>query len=452
MRPLITPEEMRRVDAGATEPLEHIIERVGALVAMEAIALMGGTYGRRVVVVAGPGNNGADGRAAARHLEHRGVCCVVFDPDVSAIPACDLVIDAAFGTGLSRDYRAPAIPDGTLVLAIDIASGHDGLTGEAHGRPFRADRTVVLGALKPGNLFEPARSAGGDRRIVDIGLDATELITPSSHEIEAPDVAAWLPTRPADTHKWKAACWVIAGSPGMAGAAELTVRGAQRGGASYVRLSSPGSALTGSFAEAVMASMSKNFETPDIDRFASMVIGPGLGRDPGQTAAFFDLVERVDLPMVLDADALWHLGSLSRSQAADALANRVVPAVLTPHDGEFFRIWNGPPGSDRIAAAQAAAEEFGAVMLLKGPTTVIAAPESPAFVMSAGTTQLASAGTGDVLAGLIGAFLALGMAPHLAAASAAFVHAQAAELGPRNGLVAGDLPDLVTAALKTITD
>lgn len=449
MRPIITPEEMRRVDDAATEPLSSIIDRVGALVAMQAIDLLGGTYGRRVVVVAGPGNNGADGRAAAKHLTHRGLRCTVIEVGEPLPANCDLVIDAAFGTGLSRGYDAPTVPARAMVLSVDIPSGYDGLTGASLGVPFEADRTVVLGALKPGNLFEPARSGGRARSVVDIGLDATEAISPRSYLVEASDVAQWLPGRSADTHKWKAACWVVAGSPGMEGAADLTARGAQRGGAPYVRLSSPGGAAVKTGAEIVTASMSVDLETPEIGRFAAVVVGPGLGRDPKLTDPLFDLIGRASLPLVLDADALWHLGT-DRVRAQVVLKQRTIPAVLTPHDGEFARLFGSVPGADRIEAAQHAANQLGSVFLLKGATTVIAAPGVPAFVMADGDTRLATAGTGDVLAGLIGAFLGLGLGPHHGASAAAFVHAKAAALGAQHGFIAGDLPDLIPAAIEAL--
>ncbi len=450
MRPLITPEEMRRVDAAATEPLTSIIERVGALVAMHAIDMMGGTYGRRVVVLAGPGNNGADGRAAARYLGRRGVRCTVLATDETPgeLPSCDLVIDGAFGTGLSRDFHAPVVDESSLVLSIDIPSGFDGLTGQAKGSPFRAHRTVVLDALKPGNLFEPARSASGELRIIDIGLDATELIDPSSFKLEAADIAAWLPTPQPATHKWKSACWVVAGSPGMIGAAELTVRGAQRGGATYIRLSAPGVAAI-AVTEAVVTAMTAAFDTEDAHRFAAMVVGPGLGRDENHTEGLLNLMQRVELPLVIDADALWHLKD---ADTASFLKRRVVPAVLTPHDGEFVRAFGFKPGTDRIEAARFAAEESGCVVLLKGPTTVIAAPGRPSYVMAEGDSRLATAGTGDVLSGLIGALLARGMAPREAAAAGAFVHARAAAAGSRSGFVAGDLPRLLPVIFDDLVE
>lgn len=435
------------MDDAATEPLETIIKRVGALVAIEAIAMMGGTYGRRVIVLAGPGNNGADGKAAATFLEQRGVRVSSLPPDVRSVPTCDLVIDAAFGTGVSREYLAPHIPAGIPVLSIDVPSGFDGLTGEALGTPIQASRTIVLGALKPGLLFEPARSACGERIVVDIGLDATDTITPSAYEIEAEDIVGWLPARHPETHKWKSACWVVGGSAGMTGAAILAARGAQRGGAGYVRLSipetSPSAEVSQMIADLVVVAMDEKLRAPDIDRFASMVVGPGLGRAATMTAHVLDLIAESTVPMVVDADALWHLGD----DSAGLLARRTGATVLTPHDGEFRGLTGELPGPNRVDAAVALARQTQSVVLLKGATTVVAAPSGPAHVVANGDVRLATAGSGDVLAGLIGALLARGMPAQLAASAGAFVHAHAASLGYADGLVASDLPDLVARAL-----
>ena len=158
MIPVVTPDEMRAVDAAALEPVDVLVDRAGRAVARAAVRMLGGVYGRRVVVVAGPGNNGADGRVAATVLERRGVRVQVVSPDeLDVLVGIDLVIDAAYGTGLSRPYEFPEVAPGVPVLAVDIPSGVDGLTGESLGRPRRADETVTFAALKPGLLHEPGR-------------------------------------------------------------------------------------------------------------------------------------------------------------------------------------------------------------------------------------------------------------------------------------------------------
>ena len=229
MIPIFTPEEMAAVDAAAPEPVSVLIERAGAAVARSALELLGGGYGRRVVVLAGKGNNGADGRVAARHLERRGVRVLLVDAldAPSVLPSCDLVIDAAYGTGFHGEHHPPD-PGGAPVLAVDIPSGVAGLTGEVGGRALAAVRTVTFAALKPGLVLEPGRSLAGDIELVDIGLDVRSA---RMGLVERDDVAAWLPHRPVESHKWKTAVLVVAGSPGMTGAAHLAARAAQRAGA-----------------------------------------------------------------------------------------------------------------------------------------------------------------------------------------------------------------------------
>ena len=208
--------------------------------ARAALDLLGGSYGRRVVVLAGKGNNGNDGRAAARRLAAAGVRVVVIEATAAPcrLPPCDLVIDAAYGTGFRGTFTAPILPDpAPPVLAVDIPSGVSGLTGEAAGSPLAATRTVTFAALKPGLLLGDGPDLAGEVTVADIGLDTSSAV---AHLVEAADVAGWLPSRPRSSHKWRAACWIIAGSPGMTGAAHLASRAAQRAGAGYVRLSSPG--------------------------------------------------------------------------------------------------------------------------------------------------------------------------------------------------------------------
>ena len=194
MIPVVTPEEMGAIDAAAPEPVDVLIGRAGAAVAQAAIDLLGGTYGRRVVIVAGKGNNGNDGRDAAARLERRGVRVQVIPADLApaALPPADLVIDAAYGTGFRGTYEAPD-PGDAPVLAVDVPSGVDGLTGVASGRPLRAVRTVTFAALKPGLLFHDGLVLAGDVHTADIGLDVSSATV---HQIEASDVAAWLPDGP----------------------------------------------------------------------------------------------------------------------------------------------------------------------------------------------------------------------------------------------------------------
>ena len=451
MLPVLTPDEMAAVDAAAPEPVDVLIERAGAAIGRAALGILGGTYGRRVVVVAGKGNNGNDGRAAARRLERRGVRVRVVPAQDAPerLPASDLVVDAAYGTGFRGEYQAPD-PAGAPVLAVDIPSGVDGLTGAAGGQPAAAVRTVTFAALKPGLLFHPGRALAGEVTVADIGLDTSGATVGL---VEGADVAGWVPTRPADSHKWRSAVMIVAGSPGMTGAAHLAARAAQRAGAGMVRVATPGlDADPGLPTEAVgVGAPPAGWEAHvlgQLERIGALVLGPGLGLGAPTVASIQHLVgESGAVPLVVDGDGLTALGN----GAAEILARRgpEAPVVLTPHDGEFARLAGGPPGNDRIAAARRLAADCGAIVLLKGPTTVVAHPDGRVRLSAVGDARLATAGTGDVLSGMIGALLAQGADAFDAAAGAAWLHGRAAREGPSVGLVASDLIAALPAVLAT---
>ena len=238
MIPIVTPEEMAAIDAAAPEPVDVLIERAGSAVARLAREMLGGTYGRTVNVIAGKGNNGNDGRVAGARLQERGVRVRYFDAAACPprLPAADLVIDAAYGTGFHGEWWAPRVGR-SPVLAVDIPSGVDGLTGAAGRGALAADRTVTFAALKPGLVIGAGRHLAGDVEVVDIGLDTRRA---RAHLVEADDVASWWRPRPPTAHKWSRAVRVVAGSPGMTGAAHLAAAAAQRAGSGYVSLSSPG--------------------------------------------------------------------------------------------------------------------------------------------------------------------------------------------------------------------
>jgi NAD(P)H-hydrate epimerase len=456
MQPVVTPAEKGVIDAAAPEPVDVLIDRAGAAVARTARRMLGGTYGRRVVVVAGKGNNGADGRAAAARLREAGVRTVEVDAadPPPTLPPCDLVIDAAYGTGFRGSYEAPALTGPRPpVLAVDIPSGVSGLTGAASGSPMAADETVSFAAWKPGLLWGAGPELAGDVEVVDIGLDTSSA---TAHLLEPSDVAAWLPARPRESHKWKSAVWVVAGSAGMTGAAHLAARAAMRAGAGYVRLSSPGLADDGRRPiEAVGHDIAATGWSSDviaqIDRFRALVVGPGLGVGDDVTTDVRALVAGATVSTLVDGDGLTALGAA----AADTIARRNPEAgavVLTPHDGEFARLAGDAPSEDRIGAARGLAAATGAVVLLKGSTTVVAHPDGQALVVCAGDARLATAGTGDVLSGVIGALLARGLPGFEAAAAGAWLHGRAARHGPSEGLVASDLPDLVPAVLAELAE
>jgi hydroxyethylthiazole kinase-like uncharacterized protein yjeF len=447
MKPIITPEEAARLDAAATEPVETLMERAGLGVALAAVRL-GAGYGTRVLVLAGPGNNGGDAYVAARYLRRRGVAVEVRglgypkregSPARSAAAAavaagvpvrplgapepCDLLIDGLFGAGFRGEMAQPAAAWTTLpvpVVAVDLPSGLDGGDGSVRGAAFTARHTVTFHALKVGHLFGEGPDRCGSVEVVDIGMAGGEPELRLCEEADAP-----VPTRPRTAHKWSAgAVLVVGGSPGIAGAAALAGRAAVNFGAGYVRLACPGAL------QPMLAAVDPSLTTVGIgkgrafsaasagavlaagERFDVMALGPGLG--PGRQAFVAALLEGWERPLVLDADAIAAAG-------VAGLAARRHPTVITPHAGEFRRL-TGEVADYRQAAALAG--RTGAVVLLKGNPTVVAGRER--WVVASGGPELATLGTGDVLTGMLAALIARGLDSETAARSAAFRHGRAA--------------------------
>jgi NAD(P)H-hydrate epimerase len=450
-----------------------LVDRAGGAVARGARRLLGGAYGRRVVVVCGKGNNGADGRIAGQRLADWGARVDRFDLAAFERPRfdrslgrADLAVDAMFGTG----FRGPLEGDAAFaaealsaaacaVLAVDIPSGVDGLTGVVRGPAVEAEATVCMAALKPGLVFYPGAALAGTVHVAPIhsgtprspgGIDPCTP-SPSLGVTERADVAAWLPRRGYESHKWSVGgVFVVGGSQGMTGAAMLAGRAALRAGAGIVVAGLPGDAArAASGSEVITRSLPATAAgaldedavkdvLDGLDRFGALVVGPGLGLAPPTVAAVRRLVAEAPVPLVLDADGLNALdGDLG------LLASRPAPTVVTPHAGEYARLAGEPVGEDRVAAARRLAERSGAVVLLKGSRTVVADPSGRAAVNLTGGPWLATAGTGDVLSGVVGALAALGLPAFQAAAAGAWIHGFAGELHQPSqqhaGLVAGDL-------------
>jgi len=614
--PVVTPEEMAAIDKAAiaelshehSKPLEVLISRAGEAVAAKARQMLversGQCYGQRVLVLAGKGNNGKDGKEAARRLRSWGVQVLVVDmanrhidnteidshktdthkadspkaepsetdfhkvgpkeinpheatnndgspfrvaPPASFAPI-DLIIDAAYGTGLSRPYELPEfirdLPKDIPVLAVDIPSGVCGLTGELLGEALPADATVTFGAYKPGLLFGEGKKLSGQVEMAGIGLDASNA---KAHLFTAGSLAALLPERDANAHKWNAACWVVGGSPGMAGAPSLAASAAYRAGAGYVRVSTPAAASPDA-AILPPAALSPTPDTsvtptPEVNsqstaeiggdtnpasflgvqeavgfalpaqcwsevviqassKFHSLVVGPGLSaseetRKSVQHLLASEAVTSGWLAMVIDGGALEALGqglletplktaslkaeppkteplktaslktasltteplkTVSQSDGEPTKQSGAGPqvilspqVVLTPHDREYAYLLGSPPDADRIKASRELAAATGAVVLLKGSTTVIAHPDGSVLLSAAGDQRLATAGTGDVLAGIIGALLAQKLDAFHAAALGAELHGRAARLGSASGLLASDIGTLLPQVMQKLS-
>lgn len=459
MIPIVTPQQMAAIDAAAPEPVDELIDRAGHATARLALQMLGGAYGRTVEVIAGGGNNGADGRSAAAYLTRHGVKVRVVDAAMGlpALPSCHLVIDAAFGTGFRGEWIAPDIEstDGgrPLVLAVDIPSGVNALTGAAGPGVLRADRTITFQALKPGLVFGAGRELGGEVIVVDIGLDVSSA---DHHLIGVDDVRMWWAPRASDAHKWHGAVRIVAGSSGMLGAGRLCAAAAARAGAGLVALSSPGidpGARDEIIQHPIPAEGFDDAVLEDLDRFGSLVIGPGLGREESTIAGVRRLIADAAVPVVVDGDGIF-ASAWSADGAGPLLRARGLPTVITPHDGEYALLRGAAPGADRVVAARELADDLDCTVLLKGPTTVVAAPArdgaGATYVIDHGDQRLATAGSGDVLAGMIGAALAGGVEAGRAAAAAAWLHAEAGRRGWPRGLLAGDIVDLIPTALSAL--
>ena len=449
---------MRAADDAALSAVgggDVFIKRAGHAVARVARTMLGGTYGRRVLVIAGKGHNGDDGRVAAEWLTEWGASVQVLDATEAAgqlidSRVTDLVIDAAYGIGFHGTWSPPFVLD-VPVLAVDIPSGLNALDGTVEGGVLVADRTVTFASVKTGMLFGDGPSLCGEIDIVDVGIDPLDDV--STYLVESTDVATWLPPRDRLAHKWDHAVRVVAGSTGMAGAASLVSAAAMRAGAGMVHLSWRGDAhaVTPPTEVVGRALPDHNWAqdlSSDIHRFASLVIGPGLGRGDDIGVEVRNVLSTCDVAMVVDGDGIG--ASVDPRAGHSALTARTAVTVLTPHDGEFATLGGDVANTDRIAATRELASRTGCTILRKGPTTVIADPDGAVYLVVAGDERLATAGSGDVLSGIIGAFLARGLSAHEAAAAAAYVHGMAGSSCASEGTIARDVVAMISDVLTEV--
>jgi NAD(P)H-hydrate epimerase len=383
----------------------------------------------------------------------------------------DIIVDALFGTGLSRgldgvaaDLIARVNAAEKPVLAIDIPSGVDANTGAVRGIAVRAAATATFATRKPGHLLYPGRELSGKVEVADIGIP-NEVIASTGSGLAVNTPALWLDVLPRlrlDGHKYdRGHALVVSGDVGHTGAARLAARGALRVGAGLVSVVTPTEALAVNAAQ-LTAIMLRLCDTPkefaDLltdPRFNAIALGPALGVGPG-TRDWVQTALATDRGTVLDADALTSFAGEPGELAALIAAERTKPVVITPHEGEFRRLFSGDDpgvkpvhGGSKLDRARAAAKFTGAITILKGADTVIAAPDGRAAINANGSPYLGTAGSGDVLGGIVAGLLAQGMSGFEAACAAVWIHAEAGtRFGP--GLVAEDIPELLPSVLREL--
>jgi hydroxyethylthiazole kinase-like uncharacterized protein yjeF len=491
---VLTTAEMQRADRltiAAGTPGFALMLSAGQAVAEAAMDLV---EAGPILVVAGPGNNGGDGFVAAAELAARGrevsviLLCerdslqgdaalaargwkypvLPFNPQAIGRPA--LIIDALFGAGLSRpvegdprDLIEAINANGAPVLAVDLPSGINGDTGAVMGVAVRAIETVTFFRRKPAHLLLPARIHCGRVRVADIGIDPVVLeeIKPRTFENVPQFWRNAFPVPRIDGHKYaRGHAIVVSGGIATTGAARLSGRGALRAGAGLVTLASPRDALAVN-AAALTAVMVRAIDT--VLEFAELwtdkrlnacVIGPGAGVGE-RTRDFVLTALSAKRGLVLDADALTSFADAPDYLFEAIKASHDPQVVLTPHEGEFPRLFsdisNKHPLRSKLERVRAAAERSGAIVLLKGPDTVVASPEGRVTIAANAPPWLATAGAGDVLAGMIGGLLAQGVPAFEAASIGVWMHGDAArEAGP--GLIAEDLPEVLPAVFRRLYD
>jgi ADP-dependent NAD(P)H-hydrate dehydratase / NAD(P)H-hydrate epimerase len=460
--PLYSAAEMRAAEErypGYPDTVPELMERAGRAVAEQAMRRF--PDARTFVAVCGKGANGGDGRIAVDVLRAEGREARVANAEQSG--SVDVLIDALFGTGFSGEPRPDAAQliewmngAGVPVVAVDLPSGVDASTGEMAGPAVRANLTVTFHGQKVGLVIAPGRFHSGEVVVSDIGLEGDQ----TEHRLVSADVLERVPRRRPEDNKYSAgSVLIVGGSRGLTGAACLTAQAAFRADAGYVAVAVPGSTLR-VFEQRLLEVVKRpcpedgdgrlTAEAADsileqAERAGAVALGPGLGRSEGVKQLVRRLSLELDLPTVVDADALFELEPLKRR----------APAVLTPHAGELARLLGEKStwvSAHRLQAARRCSERFEAVCLLKGADTLVAAPGEGVLVCALGTPALATAGTGDVLTGIVATFLAKGLEPRIAAAAgAAAQQLAAASVSHQAGLVASDVVEAIPRALEQWT-
>ncbi len=447
--PLYSTAEMQAAEArypGFPATAPELMERAGVAVAREAMRTF--PSARRFAVVCGSGSNGGDGRIAARVLREAGREAVETDEP----GGFDVVIDALFGTGFRGEPRPEAVAlierinaAGAPVVAVDVPSGVDASSGEVAGPAVVAALTVTFHGLKVGTVVAPGRFHAGRVVVAEIGLEPGE--TAARRGTAA--ILGLVPRRGARDSKMTAGrVLVVGGSRGLSGAVCLAAEAAFRADAGYVTVALPHDVLPAVEAR-LLEPVKIGFAPEDAvetvlraaERADAVALGPGLGREPRAGSFVRELLARLDLPVVVDADALFGLEPF----------HRVAQTILTPHAGELARLLGERSAwvdAHRLEAARSCADRYGAVVLLKGVDTIVVGPRGNPVIADAGPPSLATAGSGDVLTGVIAAFLAKGLDAETAAVSAAIAHGRAAALVPHQaGLIASDVVAALPRAL-----
>lgn len=509
----VTAAEMKAIESRAAEvygfPYRVMMENAGRRVAETTAQVSGDPSGKRIVIFAGRGNNGGDGFVAGRHLMNQGarVCVILVAGDPTGVDAilyleilermgaeivpvlterdwdrvhmelhlADVLIDAMVGTGFQGELSGTVRTGcellnraGKPVIAVDIPSGVRADTGEIAGGAVQATRTVTFGTVKLGHLLYPGRSYAGEVIVDDIGIPAAVLAeTGIRHTVlERTAVRKWIGTRAPDAHKGTAgSVLVIGGSRGMIGAPAMVAEGALRSGGGRVTVAVPASQ------QPIVAGMVREMMTiaaPEgqagclglaaleellvqARRMQVVAIGPGLGRQPETMELVRELVRRLEIPIILDADGLYAFsGQTQLLQEAGSLL------VLTPHPGEMG-VLTGLPAElinrQRTTIAGQYAQEWGHVVVLKGAPTIVALPDGEGAINSTGNAGMATAGMGDVLTGIIAGLIAQGLPCQFAAQAGVYLHGLAGDLaaaGGQRGLMARDVLHRIPATMQCV--